>query len=92
MTNTFYSSPLTLQLGSIGYVIYSGSLWSYDRNANEPFVIAAGAILGACAGLLWTAQGCLMMSYPEEKDKGKYVSIFWGIFNVGIGQTLLFVI
>jgi hypothetical protein len=23
------------------------------------------------------------MSYPEEKDKGKYVAIFWSIFNIG---------
>lgn len=28
------------------------------------FVIAAGAILGICAGLLWTAQGSLMLAYP----------------------------
>lgn len=24
-----------------------------------------------------------MMSYPEEKDKGKFVSIFWALFNFG---------
>jgi hypothetical protein len=28
------------------------------------FAIAAGAILGVCAGLLWTAQGSLMLAYP----------------------------
>jgi hypothetical protein len=28
------------------------------------FVIAAGAVLGICAALLWTAQGSLMMAYP----------------------------
>lgn len=30
----------------------------------KAFVIAAGAILGICAGLLWTAQGALMLAYP----------------------------
>ena len=31
------------------------------------FVVAAGALLGVCAGLLWTAQGSLMMGYPTER-------------------------
>lgn len=47
------------------------------------FVIAAGAILGICAGLLWTAQGSLMLSYPTESQKGQFISIFWSIFNLG---------
>lgn len=28
------------------------------------FVLGAGAVLGICAGLLWTAQGSLMLAYP----------------------------
>jgi hypothetical protein len=47
------------------------------------FVIAAGAILGICAGLLWTAQGSLMLAYPTEAQKGKYIGVFWSIFNLG---------
>jgi MFS family permease len=47
------------------------------------FVIASGAILGICAGLLWTAQGSLMLAYPTESQKGRYISIFWCIFNMG---------
>jgi len=47
------------------------------------FVIAAGAILGLCAGLLWTAQGSLMLAYPTEDQKGKSIAIFWSIFNLG---------
>jgi sugar phosphate permease len=47
------------------------------------FVIAAGAILGICAGLLWTAQGSLMMAYPTEGQKGRFVGVFWTIFNLG---------
>ncbi len=48
-----------------------------------PFVVVAGAILGICAGLLWTAQGSLMMAYPTESQKGKFIAIFWSIFNLG---------
>lgn len=47
------------------------------------FVIAAGAILGICAGLLWTAQGSLMLAYPTESEKGRFIGIFWSIFNLG---------
>jgi len=43
----------------------------------------AGTFLGVCAGLLWTAQGAIMMSYPPEKSKGKFISWFWMIFNLG---------
>lgn len=47
------------------------------------FVIVAGAILGVCAGLLWTAQGSLMLAYPTESQKGRFIGIFWAIFNLG---------
>ncbi|RCH92147.1 hypothetical protein CU097_004506 [Rhizopus azygosporus] len=73
----------TLTIGSIGYVVYSASLWVYDRKQVSGFVIAAGVILGCCAGVFWSAQGSIMMSYPEEKNKGKFVAIFWALFNVG---------
>lgn len=47
------------------------------------FVVAAGAVLGLCAGLLWTAQGSIMLSYPTEGQKGLFIGIFWAIFNLG---------
>ncbi|KAH8799549.1 major facilitator superfamily domain-containing protein [Flagelloscypha sp. PMI_526] len=75
---------LTLQLGSCGYSLYVGSFLALNIHPHaNGFAIAAGAILGLCAALLWTAQGSLMMSYPTEAQKGTYVSIFWGIFNLG---------
>lgn len=46
-------------------------------------MIFAGAILGVTAALLWSAQGCIMMSYPLEKDKGKSFGVFWAIFQFG---------
>lgn len=47
------------------------------------FVIGAGAVLGISAGLLWAAQGSLMLAYPTEDQKGQFISIFWTIFNLG---------
>lgn len=74
---------LTLSLGGLGYFIYSASFLSYNHDHNGGFNIFAGALLGACAGMLWTAQGAIMMSYPPETSKGRYISWFWMIFNLG---------
>ena len=74
---------MTLSLGGFGYVLYISSYLSYNHNQNEGFVIFAGAVLGLCAGMLWAAQGAIMMSYPYEESKGRYISWFWMIFNLG---------
>ncbi|KAK3343587.1 major facilitator superfamily domain-containing protein [Lasiosphaeria hispida] len=74
---------LTLSFGGLGYCIYAASFLSYNHNENFGFVIFAGAFLGLCAGLLWTAQGTIMMSYPHEEKKGRYIALFWIIFNMG---------
>jgi MFS family permease len=83
---------LTLSFGGLGYFIYASSLLSYNHTQNDGFLIFAGALLGVCAGLLWTAQGAIMMSYPPEGSKGRYISWFWMIFNLGavIGSLVRF--
>lgn len=73
-----------LAFGGIGYTIYSIALLVSVHNPNVgAFNIFAGALLGVCAGLLWAAQGTIMMSYPPEARKGRYFTWFWSIFNVG---------
>ncbi|KAI0005286.1 MFS general substrate transporter [Russula compacta] len=82
--NNVLGPRMTLLLGSSGYAIYIGSYLVFNIHKNAGgFVIAAGAILGLCAGLLWTAQGSLMLAYPTEDQKGKSIGIFWSIFNLG---------
>ncbi|KIK52136.1 hypothetical protein GYMLUDRAFT_180491 [Collybiopsis luxurians FD-317 M1] len=82
--NNKLGSKLTLQLGTIGYCLYIGSYLALNIHPNAGgFVVAAGAILGVCAGLLWTAQGSLMLAYPTESEKGRFIAIFWSIFNLG---------
>ncbi|KAJ7568612.1 hypothetical protein O6H91_01G040200 [Diphasiastrum complanatum] len=68
-------------LGCSFYMLYVGSFLSY--NHNEGFVVAAGALLGIGAGLLWAGQGAMLMSYPPAESKGRYISLFWVIFNLG---------
>lgn len=60
---------LTLGLGGFGYFLYIASLLSYNHNQNAGFLIFAGVVLGVSAGLLWTAQGTVMMSYPPKGAK-----------------------
>ncbi|THU89423.1 hypothetical protein K435DRAFT_287704 [Dendrothele bispora CBS 962.96] len=82
--NNTLGSKLTLQLGSFGYCLYIGSYLAINIHPGAgAFVIAAGAILGLCAGLLWAAQGALMLAYPTEAEKGRYIAVFWAIFNLG---------
>ncbi|KAJ5128241.1 hypothetical protein N7448_001959 [Penicillium atrosanguineum] len=73
----------TLAFGGTGYCLYAISLLVSVHDNVPGFNLFAGAWLGVCAGLLWTAQGTIMISYPNEKQKGKYFAIFWGIFNMG---------
>ncbi|ORX90824.1 MFS general substrate transporter [Basidiobolus meristosporus CBS 931.73] len=74
---------LCLCLGGLTYALYSGSLLYYNETKKPAFVIIASAILGVGAGILWTAQGVVMMSYPAEDQKGRCVGLFWILFNLG---------
>ncbi|KAF2157226.1 hypothetical protein K461DRAFT_273370 [Myriangium duriaei CBS 260.36] len=81
----------SLAFGGLGYCVYISSFLSYSYTKNEGYNIFAGALLGCCAGILWSAQGAIMIGYPSEADKGKYISWFWMIFNLGavIGALIM---
>lgn len=72
-----------LSFGGIGYSVYVSAYLCYNHTENEGYVIFAGFLLGCCAGVLWSAQGQIMMSYPPEAAKGRYIFAFWAIFNLG---------
>nr|CRX79206.1 hypothetical protein ls5931a1_00003 [Leucosporidium scottii] len=74
---------LTLGVGAAGYALYIGAFLSYNINENSGFVVAAGALLGICAGMLWTAQGSMTLAYATESTKGRLFALFWMIFNMG---------
>ncbi|KAG2127551.1 MFS general substrate transporter [Suillus bovinus] len=82
-----------LLLGTWGYSLLIGSYLATNIHPGAgDFVVVAGAILGACAALVWTAQGSLMMAYPTEAQKGTFIGYFWAIFNVGgvVGSAVAF--
>ena len=74
---------VAMGLGGIGYSVYVSAYLCYKFTTNLGYVVFAGFLLGICAGILWSAQGVIMMSYPPEKSKGRYIAYFWVIFNLG---------
>ena len=74
---------IALSFGGLGYCVYVSSLLCYSHTKNFGYIVFAGLMLGSCAGILWSAQGAIMMSYPPEKLKGRFISRFWIIFNLG---------
>ncbi|KAG0142721.1 hypothetical protein CROQUDRAFT_662180, partial [Cronartium quercuum f. sp. fusiforme G11] len=66
-----------------GYTFIIGSYLFYNHTQKSELVILAGVFLGMSAGILWTAQGCLMLAYSTEATKGRYIAMFWIIFNLG---------
>jgi MFS family permease len=82
LTNIF-GIKTTFCFGGLGYSVYVASFLCYSHTQNYGFTVFAGALLGLCAALLWTVQGAVIMSYPPEKSKAKYISWFWIIFNLG---------
>ncbi|KAJ2397716.1 hypothetical protein GGI05_000505 [Coemansia sp. RSA 2603] len=84
----------TIAVSGLSYALYSGSYIYLNHTGNGAFTIAAGGVLGVGAGILWAAQGMIMVSYPREEEKGKYIAVFWMIFNLGgvIGGILPFAI
>ncbi|KAJ2784517.1 hypothetical protein H4R18_001057 [Coemansia javaensis] len=85
----------TIFCSGFTYALYSASYIFLNHRPTDPsFTIASGALLGAGAGILWAAQGTIMTSYPREEEKGRFIAIFWVIFNLGgmLGGILPFAI
>jgi hypothetical protein len=61
---------LSMMIGSLGYPLYVGGLWYYDRTGNTWFPLFAGAMLGTLCGILVTCCNMISFAYPEEHQKG----------------------
>ncbi|TMW66358.1 hypothetical protein Poli38472_004123 [Pythium oligandrum] len=78
--------PKAVMLGTLGYVLYAMALWNLQTRVlaqSTELFYAACVCLGISAGLLWTAQGQMIMSYATNENQGRYLSVFWIIFNLG---------
>jgi MFS family permease len=74
---------IALSFGGLGYCIYVSSFLCLNHTQNFGYVVFSGMLLGCCAGVLWSAQGAIIVSYPPEQLKGRHISWFWIIFNLG---------
>ena len=79
---TVFGPKATFLIGSLGYPIYVGSLWYFTNTGHQWFPIAAGAFLGLCANLLWTAGAYISFSYSTEGNRGSFISVQWGFLSL----------
>lgn len=56
-------------------VVYVGSLWYYDEVGHPAFPFAAGVIIGIGSGMVFITAGYIQLAYPEEKEKGMYITM-----------------
>lgn len=90
-----HANRILMFAGGLTYASYAGGMYAVaNQEGNSidwvaPFV---GAMLGIGAGIFWTAQGAMMMAYATPSTKGKYIGIFWILFNLGgtLGGLLAF--
>ncbi|KAI9026071.1 major facilitator superfamily domain-containing protein [Hyaloraphidium curvatum] len=88
-----WANRILLGVGGATYVFYAVAQYVAGHVAGMGWIaILSGALLGAGAGLFWTAQGAMMLAYAPEDLKGTYIAIFWVIFNLGgfLGGLLVF--
>ncbi|KAF9281389.1 hypothetical protein BGZ74_002362 [Mortierella antarctica] len=82
-THNMLGPRVCVAFGGFTFFLYAGSMYIAGGDENSPYPPLAGVLLGLGAGCIWVTQGAMMMSYPTEDNKGKYISIFWAIFNLG---------
>eukprot|EP00121_Abeoforma_whisleri_P014736 Awhi_evm1s13593 len=88
-----FGNKILLSFGGITYCFYAISVYLWGINENlAPLAIVSSGLLGIGAGMFWTAQGAMTLSYATENQKGHFASIFWVIFNLGgvLGGLLTF--
>jgi len=91
--NNYVGPRLLIFFGGLTYALYIGAILNTNINQGSGFSkfmqIASSLIIGIGAGIIWSAQGALMMAYPTEDKKATFFGIFWFIFNMGpvLGST-----
>ncbi|KIX09740.1 uncharacterized protein Z518_00821 [Rhinocladiella mackenziei CBS 650.93] len=83
---------LTIMFGAVGYPLYVGGLWYFDRVGNAWFPYFGGAILGVTAGCLWTAAGFIQFAYAQEDEKALFITWQWVLTSFGgtVGSLIAF--
>lgn len=73
----------TFVFGTLGYSVYSASLYTNNRYGTEWFIYVGSAVCGITAGAFWAAEGAIMLSYPEPDKRGRYLAYWLAYRNSG---------
>ena len=73
----------TLVLGVVFYTPYASSLYCNNRFGNEWYVLVGAALCGIGASMFWASEGAIGVGYPSEAQRGRMVSIWLGLRNLG---------
>ncbi|TKA24753.1 hypothetical protein B0A50_05741 [Salinomyces thailandicus] len=65
---------ITMCVGVLFYVVYVGALWYFDEVGKIGYPIASGVIIGIGSGMVFITAGYIQTSYPEEREKGLYIT------------------
>ncbi|KAL2837096.1 major facilitator superfamily domain-containing protein [Aspergillus pseudodeflectus] len=68
--------------GTTGYALYAAALYTNNRFGNEWFVYLGATACGITAGVFWSAEGAIMISYPPESQRGRYLA-YWLAYRNG---------
>ncbi|KAJ6455818.1 MFS general substrate transporter [Mycena sanguinolenta] len=81
----------SLAVSSIFYTIYAASLYENSRSGNQWFLIFANALEGVGAGIFFAAEGAVVIGYPEPSKRGRYISVWIFMRNLGpvVGGAIL---
>ncbi|KAI1618725.1 hypothetical protein EDD36DRAFT_402388 [Exophiala viscosa] len=74
---------ISMLLGMVGYPLYVGGMWYYDRTGNTWFPLFGGAMIGFSVGVLLTCAGMIAFSYSTERTRGLYICLQWMIRAIG---------
>lgn len=87
-----FGPRLSLMLGTLGYPLYVGGLWYYDKTGNSWFPLFSGAVLGALSGILWTCVYMIAYAYADENQKGLFLAVQWALrsFGASVGAAIAF--
>ncbi|OJJ62914.1 hypothetical protein ASPSYDRAFT_55656 [Aspergillus sydowii CBS 593.65] len=71
-----------LVFGTTGYCVYAASLYTNNRYGNEWFVYLGATACGITAGVFWAAEGAIMIGYPIDSQRGRYLA-YWLAYRNG---------
>ncbi len=77
---------VALSFGTSGYCVYAAGLYLYSKYGVSWLIIVGAAACGITAGTFWATEGAVILSYPERKNQGKFLS-YWLGYRV-LGQLL----